>query len=98
MRSIVILLAKSLKVSCNLLLVLNVKSIAQEFAALLLENRLSIGLNGQITIFDCLHVCYFILLKILSQRIFAGKLLLRSIESQMNEALPTMWSSGTKPQ
>ena len=41
---------------------------------------------------------YSISLKNLPHRIWSRKSALRSIESQMKNALPTMWSSGTNPQ
>ena len=45
-----------------------------------------------------LPLFYLTLVNILFQRMFAGKLFSGSSDSQMKEALPTMWSSGTNPQ
>ena len=100
MRSVVVTFIERFQAGRNLLLALNVEGVTEKLTATLLEDCLRITLDGEITIFDLFHLTLFYrtLLNKRFQRIFVGKLLFLSIDIQMNDALPTMWSSGTKPQ
>ena len=76
MRGIVVTLVQRLQAGCNLILALNVEGVTEKLTATLLEDRLRITLDGEITIFDLLHLTLFYrtLLKMRFQRMFAGKL------------------------
>ena len=67
----------------------------EELAAPLPAGGFGGGRDGPVTVAG--HV-YRTFLKSRSQRMFAGKLFSASSDSHTNDALPTMWSSGTKPQ
>ena len=70
-------------------------NVGEKLAAPLPRRRFGRSVHGQITVVVHPTAPF---LNIRSQRMFAGKRLEASSDSQTNDALPTMWSSGTNPQ
>ena len=94
-RGVVIPFAQRVEPFADLLLRAHGINPGEELAAPLPAGGFGGGRDGSVTVAG--HV-YRTFLKSRSQRMFAGKLFSASSDSHTNDALPTMWSSGTKPQ